>query len=421
MQSPFLPSFKCMKVAILTLGCRVNQSESFVIEATLKGNGVSVVDLKDKPDYCIVNTCTVTTKSDYNSRQLIRRAARTGAKVIVTGCYSQLKPDVIKKLPGVEKIFDIKSKYDIISLLTESNPELDFGSSSHSRPYLKVQDGCNYHCSYCSVPLARGRSKSITIDEVIRRAHQVIERGFHEIVLTGIHLGTYGQDLNNPLTLTSLIKTLLDETQIHRIRLSSIDVNEIDDELIELMQDRRLCSHLHLPLQSGSNKILGAMRRRYSAEGFEQSVLKISRTRDNISIGTDIIVGFPGEGRNEFDESFDLVTRLPISYMHIFPFSPRPGTAAFHLKNIPASATIKQRFALMKELDSRKRKNYLKQQIGRDLEVILEENVSDFTMRGTSSNYLKILVSPVSKDKGSVVYVRPAGILEDGLTGNLIL
>lgn len=410
-----------MKVAILTVGCRVNQSESSVIEATLKGNGVSIVDLKEIPDYCIVNTCSVTEKSDYNSRQLIRRAARTGARVIVTGCYSQLKPDVIKKLPNVEKVFDINSKYDIIPLLTESNPELDFGSSSHSRPYLKVQDGCNYLCSYCSVPLARGRSRSIAVDEVSRRAHQIVERGFHEIVLTGIHLGTYGQDLKNPTTLTSLVKTLLVETQIHRIRLSSIDVNEIDDEMIELMQDRRLCSHLHLPLQSGSNKILGAMRRRYSAEGFEQSVSKISRIRDNISIGTDIIVGFPGEGRSEFAESLDLINRLPISYIHIFPFSPRPGTAAFHLKSTPARSAIKHRVSLMKELDNVKRKNYLEQQVGRDLEVILEENVSDSTMRGTASNYLKILVSPVSEVKGSVVYVRPAGILEDGLTGNLIL
>lgn len=268
-----------MKISILTLGCKVNQAESSLIEGALKSNGNEIVDIVEKPDVCIVNTCTVTAKSDYQSRQLIRRAYRAGARVFVTGCYSELNKESVQSMKGVEAIVNNTNKLNIISKL--SNKTIDasscFPTASKSRFFLKIQDGCNYSCTYCTIPKARGASKSIIPDTVVRQAGEAVSSGYNEIVLTGIHLGTYGLDLKPKVTLSQVIKTILKQTTIMRIRLSSIEVSEIDDELLDLLTDKRICNHLHIPLQSGDNRILELMNRTYNSGQFSFKIKGISK------------------------------------------------------------------------------------------------------------------------------------------------
>ncbi len=289
-----------MKVSVLTLGCKVNQSESSIIEGNLNKLGYSIVSLSEHPDYCIVNTCSVTSKSDYQSRQLIRRAVRSGAKVIVTGCYSQLRPDDIRDIDGIFSIVENNKKMSIINMLSDNIASTTYSYSSRSRPYLKVQDGCNFACTYCIVPLARGKSVSLDVSEVIRQANEFEASGYNEIVLTGIHLGSYGYDLRPRTRLSALLKILLKKTKIHRIRLSSIEINEVDDELIGILKEQRLCKHIHLPLQSADDAVLRLMNRMHTSDVYISTVENIIKNVPYIAIGTDVIVGFPGEGDKEF-------------------------------------------------------------------------------------------------------------------------
>lgn len=409
-----------MRVALLTLGCRVNQAESAVLEGTLKENGVTIVELKDNPDVCIVNTCAVTSKSDYNSRQMIRRAARTGSKVIVTGCYSQLKRHDVSAIPGVEGIVDNREKYEIAKMLTGKSADLSFSLSSRSRPHLKVQDGCNFRCSYCSVPQARGPSRSVDPEKVIERAQAIESRGYGEIVLTGVHLGTYGYDLDVRSSLTSLLKKLMVKTHCVRFRLSSLEIGEISDEILEIMQSGRICNHLHVPLQSGSTEILRLMRRRYTADFYKERMLLFSEKIDNLSIGTDVIVGFPGEGDEEFSQTVKLIRDIPFSYLHVFPYSRRPGTMAAGMKTNLSRKAAAGRVAILRDLGSDKKDAYMRLQVNRRLEVILEESRGENLVCGTSANYLKVLVPHQGHVKGSLVYVRPAEVIEGMLRASTI-
>jgi threonylcarbamoyladenosine tRNA methylthiotransferase MtaB len=395
-----------MKAAILTLGCRVNQSESELIEGNLRSKGFSIVGLSEKPDYCIINTCSVTSKSDYQSRQLIRRAVRSDAKVIVTGCYSQLNAEDIDKIDNNIEIVDNYNKVNYFNALFGITSCNDISYSSRSRPHVKVQDGCNYSCSYCIVPLARGKSRSVNIEAILKRINRFVESGFQEVVLTGIHLGSYGHDFNPQLKLSNLIKTILKETNIHRIRLSSLEVKEVDDELIELLQSERICRHLHLPLQSGDDRILKLMKRTYSSREFITTVEKIINRVPNISLGADVIVGFPGEGVIEFSNTKKFTEQLPISYMHIFPFSPRPKTLAAQMKGRIAESEKKRRFIELNELNIVKKTSYMSSQIGRTLEIIIEAKHDDTSLLGTSSNYLKILTSVCRASKKTCMNIR---------------
>ncbi len=409
-----------MKVSILTLGCRVNQSESSVIEESLKDNGVTIVDLNDNPDYCIVNTCTVTRKSDYNSRQIIRKAARKGAKVIVTGCYSQLHEQEVTALPAVFRRIDINNKFDIISLLTEVETKTSFSVSGRARPYLKVQDGCNFSCSYCTVPLARGKSRSVPEDLLVERVNSIVKKGFSEIVLTGVHLGTYGQDFPSPISIAGLVKTLLSQTSIHRIRLSSLEINEISDELLELLKEQRLCRNLHIPLQSGSEKILRLMRRGYTPSYFMKKIEAIAAKLGEIGLGTDVIVGFPGEGPDEFKDTRALIETLPFTYLHVFPYSPRPNTDALVMPSRPQGSVVRKRTELLRELGNEKKTMYMMKYIGSNLEIIIDEGSCGDSVFGTSSNYLKISVPAYPHQRGSIEIAQPLGIRKDHLEGVLV-
>jgi threonylcarbamoyladenosine tRNA methylthiotransferase MtaB len=408
-----------MKVSILTLGCRVNQAESAIIEGTLKQNGITIVTLKENPDYCIVNTCTVTAKSDYNCRQLIRRAAKAGAKVIVTGCYSQLRTDEAKGLPGIWKVIDNGNKLDVIDEIISYKSPLFYGYSSRSRPYLKVQDGCNFRCSYCSVPLARGKSISLAEDEVVERVRILEAAGYHEVVLTGIHLGSYGYDLPGNTTLKKLLGRLLNESSVSRFRLSSLEISEIDDEMIDIIAGERICKHLHLPLQSGSERVLKLMNRRYTLKTFAATVGKITAKVDNIALGSDIIVGFPGESEENFSETLNFVRNLPLSYIHVFPFSPRPGTTAAIMEGRLDGRTVKRRAQVLADVNRAKKRDYMARQLNRTLEMIVEE-VEEQGCIGTSGNYLRIRSRIPGDVKGSLVSVRPVAIEDEILQGDPI-
>ncbi|MFZ2196377.1 MAG: tRNA (N(6)-L-threonylcarbamoyladenosine(37)-C(2))-methylthiotransferase MtaB [Thermodesulfovibrionales bacterium] len=409
-----------MKVSVLTLGCRVNQSESSVIEGTLKENGVTIVDLKENPDICVVNTCTVTAKSDYNSRQLIRKAANAGAKVIVTGCYSHLKNAEVRSIPGVVELVDNTRKYDIVNIITGKEHDLVFSYFSRSRPHLKVQDGCNFRCSYCSVPLARGKSKSVPLAEILKRIKTIETAGYNEVVLTGVHLGSYGKDLADKLSLKLLIKFILKSSCIKRIRLSSLEINEVDDELIEILQDIRLCSHIHIPLQSGSDKILKLMKRQYTLSEFSAKAYMIFSKVDNISIGSDIIVGFPGEGDEEFMSTYNFINSFPFSYLHIFPFSVRPATEAGKMMNRVKNKIIKNRLDILIELSREKKRSYLQKQLHSVLDVVIEEKNKDGSALGTSGNYIKVSMPFDNAIKGSIVLVRALRASDNLVDGVII-
>jgi threonylcarbamoyladenosine tRNA methylthiotransferase MtaB len=394
------------KVAIITLGCRVNQSESSVIEGTLKENGVTIVGINEKPDYCVINTCTVTGRSDANSRQYIRRAYKTGAQIIVTGCYSELNRNEVCSLWKNCIVIPSADKEKIIGHILGFDVDTLYNFHDRARPYLKVQDGCNFRCSYCAVPLARGKSTSLSVQEAVRRAAGIAEKGFKELVLTGIHLGSYGRDLDASINLSHLIKEILLSTDIGRIRLSSIEINEIDDELIELLSHPRVCNHLHLPLQSGSDRILRLMKRNYSAGSFRDLLIRISKNTENMAFGTDIIVGFPTETEEDFLFSFELLQELPFSYLHIFPYSERSGTDAAKMTPHISSRIIRQRTDSLMQLNNDKKKIYALKQSGHVLGVIAEEQDRFCNLSGTANNYLKIQFKATGLQRGSLVFVR---------------
>ncbi|MHB8881700.1 MAG: MiaB/RimO family radical SAM methylthiotransferase [Thermodesulfovibrionales bacterium] len=409
-----------MKVSLCTLGCRVNQSESSVIEGSLKKHGAAIVDLTENPDICIINTCTVTQKSDYTSRQLIRRATRTGARVIVTGCYSQLSPEGLQNISAGITVVDNKDKLSIVGMITEGRAPLSYHDHCQTRPYVKVQDGCNFRCTYCSVPLARGKSVSVPIDDLVKRVSRISVTK-HEVVLTGIHLGTYGYDLpGGKRLINDLLRALLDRTDVHRIRLSSLEINEIDDETLKIMQDKRICRNLHIPLQSGSDKILKLMQRNYGAAEYKHRLMRIVDRLGAIGLGTDIITGFPEEGTREFNETLELVRDMPFTYLHVFPFSVRPGTAASSMKNRPLPAETKKRTDLLLDLGSIKKKRYMTGQIGVTQEIIVEGHTSAGASVGTSSNYLKISVPASDLSRGTIADVRPFRLKKERLEAVLI-
>jgi len=409
-----------MNISIITLGCKVNQAESAAIEGAFRNLGFSIVGLSESPDYCIINTCTVTAKSDYQSRQLIRKAAKAGAKVIVTGCYAQLKPDELRGIEGVHSIVSNTNKDNIINLLANNTSLNTSYFSNRSRPLVKVQDGCNHACSYCLIPKARGRSQSVDINEVIDEVLCHEASGFHEVVLTGIHLGEYGHDMEPRITLSTLIRALLTKTNIRRIRLSSIEVIEINEEIIELLQDNRLCKHLHVPLQSGSDTVLKNMKRPYTARTYSRMIECIANQINGISLGTDVIVGFPGESNAEFMHTRGLLESLPFTYMHIFPFSARPGTSAAQMPDQISSPVKKERCNELNALNIRIKSAYLTSQIGKTLDIIIEETHGDCTSVGKSGNYLKVQASSSEYPPKSLVAVRIAGVAGDLLKGHPI-
>jgi len=358
---------------IITLGCKVNQYESAFIEESLVNKGCQIAGQDKKADLVIINGCIVTATASYQSRQAVRRAIRENPQAIiaVVGCYGQVFPDELSKINGVDLIVGNKGKSALPELLLNAihhNPPLilikDFETSEHfeqipvksfskrTRAFLKIQDGCQSFCTYCIVPMARGPLRSLEPDNVITILKDLEKNGYREIVLTGIHLGKYGSDFNNGINLTQLLVEIGKNTSAVRIRLSSLEPTEITTELIELMASNNwLCRHFHISLQSGDDSVLKRMNRHYTARIFSERVDEINRLIGKVSIGVDVLAGFPGEDERSFNNTFKLLKNLPVSYLHVFPYSRREGTAAAQFSDHLDHKVIKERAFLLRSLD----------------------------------------------------------------------
>jgi threonylcarbamoyladenosine tRNA methylthiotransferase MtaB len=420
-----------LKIALLTLGCKVNQSESGMLERGFRSRGFSIVGIEEKPDYCVINTCTVTSRSDYQSRQLIRRAAAAGARVIVTGCYSEMNMDAVRKMPGVvQGVFNSEKENIINNIEVEASgkgpgPAPLPGyllTGDRSRFFLKIEDGCNRSCSYCIIPKARGGVKSLEPSRVLARVREATEAGFREVILNGIHIGLYGTELNPKMRLSELIKELLEKTDIKRIRVSSIEINEIDDLFIDLLSDTRVCRHLHVPLQSGDDRILGLMNRPYNIKYFRDKILDISDKIDDLGLGTDIIAGFPGESAAEFAASYEFIKGIPFTYLHVFPYSMRPGTGAAGMIGKVLESEKKARCQKLRELGEDLRRGFVHKVIGKVLAVVIEERTAGMDFTGLSDNYIKVFLegSQEGISPRDIANVRILGQTRGGAFGELV-
>jgi threonylcarbamoyladenosine tRNA methylthiotransferase MtaB len=404
-------------ISITTLGCKVNQFESEALIDALEQRGYGLVPFGERADITIINTCTVTHRADFQSRQMVRRAFRSNPSslIIVTGCYSQVEPDAFLKMEGVRYLLGNEEKNQIPALLPLMQkgefPKVQVGDIQkeklfseiplhcfhrHTRAFLKIQDGCNARCSYCIVPFARGPSRSLQPERVLENLKVLKEKGFKEVVLTGIHLGAYGLDLTPPFPLEMLMRRLEKEETPDRIRLSSIEPGDFSPELISILsQSRKVCPHLHISIQSGDDEILKKMNRDYDHSFLSNLIQELHLRIPNLSIGADVIVGFPGETEKKFRHTYGLVESLPFSYLHVFPFSKRKGTPAYQFLQGVDDKEIKKRAEIMRALGKQKRQAYYHQFLNQELSVLVEDRREKGTGRwkGLSRNYIPVLLN----------------------------
>jgi threonylcarbamoyladenosine tRNA methylthiotransferase MtaB len=406
-----------LKYKIVTLGCKVNAFDSDTIKAALDNSGCKQADKEDKPDVYIINTCTVTSRAGMQSRQEIRKAVRLkeknkNLKIIATGCYAQTEPYEIEKIKGVDIIIGNTDKHSIPNLIVKSEIFSDIlipTKSDRTREFLKIQDGCSAFCSYCIVPYARGASKSMEFETVIKSLKRLKENFFNEVVLTGIHLGCYGLDLTPKTSLYNLLKYISEKRPIHRIRISSVEPKEFYYEMIELISKSDvICDHFHIPLQSGDDEILKKMNRPYNSNYFEDLINSIKKLMPNAAIGVDVIAGFPQESENAFKNTYSLIEKLPISYLHVFPFSPRKNTPAEKFSGKVPSIEIKKRATKLRKLGVLKRALFYESQKGRTIEAVIESEskIKKGLFQARTSNYIPVLVKADAHMKGEIVNVR---------------
>ena len=431
------------KVAITTLGCKVNQCESAGIAEAMAARGITLVPFEAEADCYIVNPCTVPGRTDDQSRRLIRRAIRRNpaAAVLATGCYAQRAPEEIARIPGVRIVAGNAEKlhlYDIIEEFVDGKgPQVRVGEirsekrftplgaaviPGHTRAFLKIQDGCDALCSYCIVPRVRGGSRSLRPAEVADGIASLAGRGFREVVLSGIHLGAYGRDLAPATDLTAVVRRIVEERPIERLRLSSIEPREITAELLALIGPPGIvCRHLHIPLQSGDDGILAAMNRDYDAAFFRGLIRNILATIPGIAIGIDAMVGFPGENEAAFANTLRLVEELPLAYLHVFPFSRRPGTPAAAMPGQVPEADKRQRVERLRAIGAEKRRVFAEKSIGAPLAVLIEGKKDKSTgfFTGFSDNYTPVVCRGAA-DVNRVVDVLPGSFRNGRLFADVI-
>lgn len=428
-----------MRASLHTFGCKLNQYETESLASEFRGQGFSLVSPDEEAEVYIINTCTVTSKSEQKARRLIRKISRQRprALLIVTGCYAQLNRDDLAGLGENVRVVSQEDKAGLIELparLKQGNGTARGASaraavalgglsaaagdpfrfrvdrfSYHSRAFLKVQDGCDYRCTYCRIPLARGKSVSLDPEEAVKRAREMEQRGYREVVLTGVNLTAYRY---GEIGLPGLLSRLLGGTQALRLRLSSLEPEMIKPELAEVLGDRRICPHFHIPIQSGSNTILLGMRRRYRVEQVVRVVELLREVKQDPFVAADIIVGFPGETDQDFLASYRLVETLKLSKLHVFPFSPRPGTAAEHLKDHVPERIRDERVGKLLSLSDTLHELYAGRWVGKRVEVVLERERSQTdsgNWQGLSENYLRVLVEGIPDQAGT------PGILAEAL------
>ncbi len=431
------------RVALACLGCKVNQFETAAFQSEFLARNVEVVPFSHSADLVVINTCAVTAKATAESRQLIRRAARINphGRLVVTGCYAQIharelhdladrpiwvvgngykdaltdialsaRPDDLTKYLG-----DIGTQKEICQLLVRRFPD-------RTRAFLRIQDGCNSFCTYCIVPYTRGRSRSLAPDAVLDQAKTYWEEGYNEVVITGIHTGAYGLDLRPSLTLVDLLRRLEAETIIPRFRISSLEPTELSGDLLGFLRGScRVMPHLHVPLQSGDDGILSRMNRKYCADDYKNRILAGVEAIPDIAIGVDVLVGFPGEDEEAFGRTREILERLPVAYLHVFPYSRRPGTPASTMSDQVSSSAKKERVRQLRELDHKKRTAFYGRSFGRIHRVLVEGRQKAYRLwRGFSENYIPVLFDGPNGLENTIVDVRIERIVDKNVLGRLV-
>ncbi len=408
-------------VALHTLGCKLNFSETTAIGRLLENDGFEKREFEEMADLYVINTCSVTDNADKECRQLVRRIQKRApeAMVVITGCYAQLKPTEIASIPGVNLVLGAAEKFNIASHLKElskNDPakicscdieEVNVFTPSHSikertRIFLKVQDGCDYNCSFCTIPMARGKSRSDRIEKVLENVEEIASGGAKEIVLTGINLGDFGKGFSggkkHEENFFDLIKVLDTEAPIERFRISSIEPNLLSNEMIEFVSNsQKFMPHFHIPLQSGNNKTLADMRRRYKRELYAEKVSLIKQLMPHACIGVDVIVGFPGETDEDFADTATVIESLDVSYLHVFTYSERDNTHALSLGPVVPIHTRNERNKILRNISYRKMQAFTEQHIGQTRKVLFESVNKNGMMEGYSDNYIKI-TAPYKKE-----------------------
>ena len=397
------------KVAIHTLGCKLNFSESSTVVRQLEDNGFNKVDFSDMADIYVINTCSVTDNADKKCRTTVRTVLKQNpeAYVVIIGCYAQLKPKEISEIPGVDLVLGAAEKFNMIehlhslkkvdnALVFNKNiketqdfvPAFSFGD--RTRSFLKVQDGCDYFCSFCTIPLARGKSRNATIEETVRKAKEVAATNVKEVVLTGVNIGDFGADQDYEETFYDLIVELDKIEGIDRYRISSIEPNLLSNEIIDFVAaSDKFVPHFHIPLQSGSDEILTKMRRKYLSELYVDRINRIKKLMPDCCIGVDVIVGFPGETDEHFLTTYNFLNELDISYLHVFPYSERNNTTAKKLPNKLPKKVKTERAIQLRSLSQKKKRYFYETQLGKTMDVLWEEEKQGEMMQGFSSNYIR--------------------------------
>jgi MiaB-like protein len=402
------------KVAFYTLGCKLNFAETSTIARSFEEDGYIRVDFDDPADIYVINTCSVTENADKQFKQIVRKALKTNPKAFLAavGCYAQLKPEELASVDGVDLVLGAKEKFNItqyIDDLTKNNEgivhsceisETDFYVGSYSigdrtRAFLKVQDGCDYKCTYCTIPMARGISRSDTIENILSNAKKISDKGIKEIVLTGVNIGDYGKgefgNKKHEHTFLELVQALDKVEGIERLRISSIEPNLIKDETIDFIaQSKSFVPHFHIPLQSGSNEILKKMKRRYLRELYVSRVAKIREVMPDACIGVDVIVGFPGETDEHFLETYHFLNELDISYLHVFTYSERDNTEAVLMDGVVPDAVRAKRSKMLRGLSAKKRNAFYESQLGKEKTVLFESDNKQGYIHGFTENYVKV-------------------------------
>ncbi|NOJ75340.1 tRNA (N(6)-L-threonylcarbamoyladenosine(37)-C(2))-methylthiotransferase MtaB [Empedobacter stercoris] len=401
-------------VAFHTLGCKLNFSETSTIARNLKDNGYQKVEFTDSANVYVINTCSVTANADKECRTIVKNAMKANPEgfVVIVGCYAQLKPQEIAEMEGVDLVLGAAEKFNIAEYLDDINKkeetivhsceieEADFYVGSYSigdrtRAFLKVQDGCDYKCTYCTIPLARGISRSDTVENVIKNANEIAQKGIKEIVLTGVNIGDYGKgefgNKKHEHTFLELVQELDQVEAIERIRISSIEPNLLKNETIDFVsKSNRFVPHFHIPLQSGNDEILKKMKRRYLSNLYLDRVTKIREVMPNACIGVDVIVGFPGETEELFMDTYNFLNELPISYLHVFTYSERDNTEAIEYDGVVDQGDRKRRNKMLRILSEKKRQAFYQSQLGSTQKVLWEHDNKDGKMFGFTENYVKV-------------------------------
>jgi len=431
-----------MRIAFATVGCRLNQFETDALRGRAQAEGHEIVPFEAAADVCVINTCTITAEADADSRRLARQAVRRNpsALVAVTGCYAQAAPEAVAAIPGVDLVLGNGEKPLLLAHVQAATKnggarvhvgdardarELDdYGpgiDSDRTRAFLKVQDGCNYRCSFCIVPEVRGGNRSQQPERILAEIRRLHAAGFPEIVLTGIHLGTYGRDLSPATSLSALCMRIANLDEAPRIRLSSLDPHEVKPDLIRLLAEwPRFCRHLHLPLQSGDERILRRMRRGHTAAQFRDLVEHLTTEVPGIAVSGDVIVGFPGEDDEAFQRTYDLLEALPIAGLHVFSYSRRPGTDASGYPHQVPKAVKAERSRALRALAARKAQAFCRRFLGETLTVVvLDRDGPDGLLEGLSDNYLRVWFAGDPGLRGGVARVRAEAVTGRGLLGSL--